>query len=110
MNNDFIQIRRDQSAATEAPALLAFVAALRSAYEQGQRVRAKMQHSFADGGGENAIDWGPLETLWGVPAGATSTGPTANGAKVYTFINGAIGAMEGAFQTPAAKDLTETVG
>jgi hypothetical protein len=108
--NDFIQIQRDQSAATEAADLLAFIDTLRSAYERGTRIRAKMRHRFNDSGGANAIDWAPLQTLWGVPAGATSTGPTANGARVFTFIDGAIGSMEGTFQVSAAKDLTESVG
>lgn len=110
MVNDFVKIQRDQSAATEAVALLNWIAALRTAYELGIRVRDKMQHNFDDSGGENAINWSALETIWGIPAGITSVGPTANGATVYTFVNGAVGSMTGAFQTDAAKVVTERVG
>lgn len=108
--NDFIHIARDQSAATEAAELLAFVRDMRSVYERGGRIRAKMRHNFDDSGGENSIDWSDVQTLWGLPAGATNVGPTANGARVFTFIDGAVGSMEGSFQTSAAKDVTETVG
>jgi hypothetical protein len=108
--NDFIKIARDQSAATEAAELLSFKNALRSAYEIGLRIRAKFRHNFDDGGGENNIDWSVVQTLWGIPAGNTSTGPASNGAKVFTLIDGAVGSMEGTFQTSAAKDITEKVG
>lgn len=110
MAADFIKIARDQSAATEAAELLGTIHDLRSVYERLTRVRAKMRHNFDDGGGANAINWAAVETIWGVPAGNTSVGPTANGARVFTFLDGAAGSMEGSFQTSAARDLTETVG
>lgn len=110
MLNDFIKIARDQAAATEAAELLSWVRALRDVYERGIRIRAKMRHVFSDAGGAGAIDWAALQALWGIPAGATSTGPTANGSIVFTYVDGTVGAMEGTFQTPAARDVTERVG
>lgn len=109
-SNDFIKIQRDQAAATESNELLSTNRDLRTVYERLVRIRAKMRHNFDDSGGANTINWSTVETLWGIPAGGTSVGPTANGAKVFTFIDGAAGSMEGSFQTSAAKDLTETVG
>jgi hypothetical protein len=98
---DFIAIQRDQSAATEAAELLAFIRDLRSVYERGIRIRAKMRHSFDDANPQ-AIVWTKLETLWGVPTG--------NGSVVFTYIDGAVGSMEGTFQVDAAKVITERVG
>lgn len=97
---DFIKIARDQSAATEAAELLATVRDLRSVYERLGRIRAKMRHNFDDQ--VNPIVWSQVETLWGIPTG--------NGQRVFTFVDGATGAMEGTFQNSANRDLTETVG
>ncbi len=88
--------------------MLDFITTLRSAYEKGVRVRAKMNHNFASGG---SINWAQLETLFGIPVlNGNSVGDTANGKIVFTFVDGAIGAMEGTFQNSANKDITETVG
>jgi hypothetical protein len=108
--NDFLKIQRDQSAATEAAELLSVIRDLRSVYERLGRIRAKMRHNFNDAGGAGAINWGAVETLWGIPAANTSVGALANGSRVFTFIDGAAGSLEGAFQTSAGKDLTESVG
>lgn len=108
--NDHIEIRRDQTAATEAQELLSTISSLRTDYERLTRIRAKMRHNFDDSGGTNSINWAAVETLWGIPPGNTSVGPTANGSRVFTFIDGAAGSMEGTFQSSAARDLTETVG
>lgn len=111
MAADFIKIARDQSAATESAELLQWIRDLRSVYERGVRIRAKMGHNFTGNADANQINWAQLETLWGVPVlNANSVGPTSNGKIVYTFLDGAVGAMEGNFQTSAAKDVTETVG
>src|SRR5436190_12382912 len=110
MAADFIKIARDQSAATEAAELLSTIRDLRSVYERLVRIRAKMRHNFDDSGGAGSINWGAVETLWGIPAGGTSVGGTANGAKVFTFVDGATGAMEGTFQNSSSRDVTETVG
>lgn len=110
MAADFIHIARDQSAATEAAELLGTIRDLRSVYERLVRIRAKMRHNFDDSGGAGSINWSAVETLWGVPAGNTSVGTSANGARVFTFIDGAAGGLEGSFQTSAGKDLSETVG
>lgn len=110
MVDDFIVLRRDQSAATEVSELLNWLRDLRSVYERGIRIRAKMQHNFDDSGGEASIDWSSLETLWGVPPGVDSVGSDSAGSTIYTYINGAVGSMEGAFQTPAVKNVTERVG
>jgi len=108
--NDFLKLSRDNAVATEASELLAYKNALRSAYELGVRIRAKMRHNFDDSGGAGTINWAALQTLWGIPAGGTNVGATATGAVVFTMIDGSVGAMEGTFQTAAAKDLTERVG
>jgi hypothetical protein len=100
--DDFIKIARDQTAATEANELLQFTLILRQAYELGNRIRAKMRHHFDDSKGAQSIVWTDVETVWGIPAGKGTT--------IFTLIDGAIGSMEGAFQTSAAKDITETVG
>lgn len=110
MTNDRIKLQLDQSAATEAAELAQWIKDLRSVYERGTRIRAKMRHCFDDSGGANAINWATVETLWGVTAGGTSTGPTANGSIVFTFLDGTVGSMEGTFQTSAARDVTERVG
>ncbi len=110
MSADFIHIRRDQSAATEAGELLGAITELRSAYERLSRARAKMRHNFDDGGGENSIDWSAVETLYGVPVGQTSVGPIANGAKLFTLVDGTVGALEGSFQNSNGVDLTVRVG
>lgn len=111
MAADRITLARDQSAAVEAAELLAYIRQLRNVYELGTRIRAKMQHDFAANADASLIDWAALQTLWGIPVlGGNSTGPTANGAIVFTFVDGSVGSMEGAFQTSAAKDITERVG
>jgi hypothetical protein len=109
VTNDIIKVQRDQVAATEAAELLQWIRDLRSVYERGIRIRAKMRRSFTDAGGAAAIDWAPLQTLWGIPAGTTSIGPNANGSIVFTYMDGSVGSMEGVFQTSAARDVTERV-
>ena len=113
MAADFIKLQRDQSAATECAELLQFIKDLRSVYERGTRIRAKMRHNFDDSVGEANINWATLETIWGVPVGSgqnPSIGTNANGKKVFSYIDGTVGSMEGNFQTADAKNLTETVG
>ncbi len=107
MASDFIHLQRDQSAATEAAELLQWLRDLRSVYERGVRIRSKMDHNFTSG---PSIDWSQLQTLWGVPSNGTDVGDSANGKIVFTFIDGTVGSLEGAFQTSAGKDVTETVG
>ncbi len=111
MAADFIHLQRDQSAATEAAELLQWIRDLRSVYERGTRIRAKMGHNFLGNANAELINWAQLETLWGVPVfNGNSVGSSANGKIVYTFMDGTVGGMEGNFQTSAAKDVTETVG
>lgn len=101
MANDFIKVARTDSAATEAAELLQFVDVTRKAYELGVAIRAKMRHNFDDSDPQN-IDWTHVEALWGVTPG--------NGVRIFTFVDGAVGAMEGSFQNADAKNVTETVG
>ncbi len=110
MAADFIKISRDQAAATESAELLQYIRTLRSAYEIGIRIRAKMRHNYFDTGDQSTINWAQVEALWGIPAGNTSVGTAANGKIVFTFMDGSVGGMEGQFQSSAAKDITETVG
>jgi hypothetical protein len=114
MAADFIKIARDQSAATESGELLQWIRDLRSVYSRGVGIRAKMGRNF-NSGDAATINWAQLETLWGIPVNSgngqtPSVGPDANGKTIYTFIDGAIGGMEGVFQTDAAKIITERVG
>lgn len=108
--NNFIKIDRTNPAATESGELLAFKNMFRQAYEMGLRIRAKMRHTFDDSGGAGTINWTAVQTNWGIPTNGTTVGPTANGAVVFTLVDGAVGAMEGVFQNSSGKDVTETVG
>jgi hypothetical protein len=108
--NDFIKIQRDQSAATEAAELLQWVRDLRSVYERGSRIRAKMRHNFSDAGGVGSINWVAVQTLWGIPTNGTDVGAAANGSRVFTLVDGTVGSLEGTFQVAAGRDVTETVG
>lgn len=83
-------------AATQSIGLRSFVQALRTAYEQGVRVRAVMGHN------NDGASFADIEVLFGLPTGKGQT--------VFDLVNGAIGAMEGTFQVPDAKNLTERVG
>ncbi len=106
---DSIKLIRNSPSATEVGSLLDYQNKVRAAYEAGVRIRAKMQHNFDDQGGEAAIDWSGIESLYGIPAGATSVGTTAVGKRMYDYINGSVGGMEGLFTTNAAKELTEVI-
>ncbi len=106
---DSIRLSRDPASAPQSAELLQLSAALRNAYEIGQRIRAKMRRNFDDSGGAGGIDWAQVQSLWGIPAGNTNTGATAQGSVVFTLIDGFVGSMEGSFQTPAGRDLTERI-
>ncbi len=108
MAADFIKISRDQSAATESAELLNYIRTLRTAYELGIRIRAKMGHNFEGNANAELIDWAQLETLWGVPAGQTSVGTGANGKRIYTYIDGSVGGMEGQFESSAGRSTLGT--
>lgn len=111
--NDSIILRRDQVAAIEVNELIQFRNLLRQAYEVGVRIRSKMRHNFDDSVGGANVDWSDVETIWGIPPigedPGDSVGDDANGKRVFTFIDGAVGSMEGSFQTNAAKELTEVI-
>lgn len=96
MARDFIKIDTTQSAATQSRLLLSYVQTLRSAYEQGTRVKAIMTHS------NDGTVFTDIETLFGLPAGKGQT--------VFNFVNGSIGSMEGTFQVADAKNITESLG
>lgn len=96
MARDFIKIDPTQSAATQARELLLYKTLLRQAYEQGVKVLAVMAHN------NDGTVFTDLETLFGVPTGKGQT--------VFNLVNGSVGAMQGTFQVPDAKNLTETVG
>jgi hypothetical protein len=96
MARDFIKIDTTAAGATHAGLLRAYVQQLRSAYEQGQRVRAIMTHN------NDGANFADIEGLFGLPAG--------KGQAIFDLVNGSIGAMEGTFQVDDAKVLTEKVG
>lgn len=116
MANDAIKIITNDNNASEAAELMQYIRTLRTAYELGRRVQAKMRRHFDDSGGENAIDWSTVQARWGVPSNVdeqeqtgTDVGPTANGAIIFTLVNGSVGAMEGTFQNAQCKEITERV-
>jgi hypothetical protein len=109
MANDAIKITTNDNNASEAAELMQYIRALRQAYELGIRIRAKMQRHFDDSGGENAIDWSTVQARWGVPSNEDDIGPEANGAIIFTLVNGSVGAMEGTFQNSQCKEITERV-
>lgn len=96
MARDFIKVDPTQSAATQARALLSYISTLRSAYEQGLKVAAVMNHN------NDGTTFTDIETLFGLPTGKGQT--------VFNFVNGSTGTMVGTFQTADVKNITETVG
>jgi hypothetical protein len=98
MAKDFIKIDVTLAGATQAGLLRAYIQTLRTAYETGLRVRAIMTHN------NDGTDFTPIETLFGLPGGL------GYGQVVFDLVNGSVGGMEGVFQTPDAKNITEKVG
>jgi lysophospholipid acyltransferase (LPLAT)-like uncharacterized protein len=96
MARDFIKIDTAAAGATQAGLLRSYVQTLRTAYEQGQKVRAIMSHN-----NDGAV-FTDIEGLFGLPTGKGQT--------VFDLVNGSIGAMEGTFQVDDAKVITEKVG
>jgi hypothetical protein len=96
MARDYIKIDTTTTTAIHARTLQRYVNSLRDAYEQGKLVLAIMNHN------NDGSVWTDIEALFGLPSGKGQT--------VYDLMNGSVGAMEGAFQTADAKNLTETVG
>lgn len=96
MARDFIKIDTTTVTATQAQELRQFKEVLRDAYERGKKILAVMGHN---NDGSNFAD---IEALYGLPA--------AKGQTVFNLVNGAIGSMEGNFQTADAKNLTESIG
>jgi hypothetical protein len=109
MANDAIKIVTNDNNASEADELIRYIDTLRLAYELGIRVRDKMKRHFDDAGGENNINWATVQERWGVPTNEQDVGPTANGAIIFTLVNGSVGAMEGTFQNGQCKEITERV-
>lgn len=96
MARDFIKIDVNTAAATQARDLVAFKNQLRAAYEAGKKILAVMGHN------NDGTTFTDLESLYGLPAGKGQT--------VFNLVNGAVGSMEGVFQTSDAKNITETIG
>ena len=96
MARDFIKVDRTTVTATHAQSLLSLVSAVRSAYEQGIRVRDIMNHNH------DGSDFSDIEALFGLPAGKGQT--------VFDLVNGTVGSMTGQFQVADAKNMTETIG
>lgn len=93
MARDFIKI---DPTASQANLLKNYVNVLRQAYEIGGRVRAIMTHN------NDGTVFTDIELLFGLPPG--------KGQAVFNLVNGSIGSMEGTFQVPDAKTITEQVG
>ena len=94
MARDFIKI--NTNGAPQAVLLKGYVQALRSAIEQGERVRAIMNHNHDN------VDFSDIESLFGLPAGSGQT--------VFDLVNGSVGSMAGTFQTADATTITEKLG
>jgi hypothetical protein len=69
---------------------------LRDGYNSGLQILAVMTHM------NDGSDFTTIEKKFGLQAG--------EGQVVFDMVNGAIGSMEGKFQTSDAKNLTERVG
>lgn len=97
MARDFIKVNVSQpDVATQARLLISYVTTLRQAYEYGKRVIAVMGHN------NDGTVFTDIETIFGLPTGKGQT--------VFNLVNGSVGSMEGSFQVPDAKNITETVG
>jgi len=96
MARDFIKIDTSVSTATHAQLLLAYIKALRNAFELGTEVLAIMNHN------QDGSTWTDLEALFGLPAG--------KGDDVFDLVNGSVGAMQNTFQNDDCKQITEQVG
>lgn len=96
MARDFIKVDKTQTAATQAQALLSYAVTLRSAYDQGVKILAVMGHN------NDGTTFTDIEILYGLPTGKGQT--------VFNLINGSVGSMQGTFQVPDAKTITEIVG
>lgn len=96
MARDFIKINTLDTNATQASKLKNYIITLREAYEQGKGVKAIMDHN------QDGITFTDIEIFFGLPTGKGQT--------VYDLVNGSIGSMEGNFQVPDAKNITERVG
>lgn len=95
MARDFINVNTTAATATQSRTLIDFSRALRIAYDQGKRILAIMGHN------NDGTVFTDIETLYGLPAG--------QGQVVFNLVNGAIGSMEGTFQVPDAKTITERI-
>ena len=96
MARDFIKIDISQSATNQSQLLKTYVLLLRQAYDTGSRVKAIMTHN------NDGTVFTDIETVFGLPSGKGQT--------VFNLVNGSIGSMEGTFQVPDAKTITEQVG
>jgi hypothetical protein len=106
----YIKLDRSSAAASERDELLVAIRDLRSVHERLDRIRDKMNNNFDDSGGGGTINWSTLQTLWGIPTNGNDIGVNANGARVFNYINGTIGAIEGTMQNADGKSLPENVG
>jgi hypothetical protein len=96
MARDFIKINTTDVNATQARVLISYKDTLRSAYEQGKRIKDIMTHN-----NDGAV-FTDIEALFGLPTG--------KGQVVFDLVNGSVGSMEGVFQVDDAKELTERLG
>lgn len=92
---DFIKVT-PANTTPMASQLLTFVSQLRAAYNTGSQIKAIMGH-LNDGS-----NFAQIEAQFGLPVGSGQT--------VFDLVNGAVGSMEGSFQTSDAKTITERVG
>lgn len=96
MARDFIKVNTSDTTATHAAELVAFKNALRDAYNRGKQVLAIMTHN------NDGTVFTDVEALFGLPSGKGQT--------VFNLVNGSVGSMEGTFQVPDSKTITETLG
>ena len=96
MARDFIKIDTTVVTATHAARLLSYKDALRTAYDQGKRLQAVMNHN-TDG-----TVFTDIEALFGLPVGKGQT--------VYNLVTGSVGAIEGTTQSADGRNLTEQLG
>lgn len=94
MARNYIKIdTSNPSVATQAALLKAYVTSLRNAYNQGKQIIAQMGHM------NDSVVFTDIELIYGIPTG--------KGQEVFNLVNGSVGSMEGSFQVPDAKTITE---
>lgn len=100
MANDFIKIKRTDTAATHSTKILQAVSQTRQLMATLDEIIGIAYHNFDTT--PDPDDFSQFETLFGIPEGS--------GEAVFTLLNGTRGVLRGDFQNANALDLISKVG